>query len=186
MCQCKEPDESEEPTIIASVYTDHQKWIMRSDGSSELIGSTKTVTPGYKTGMKVKPNMPVKNYAADYHDLTAVYWLQYKEFFSSPFPTEHKFLCRAYSRQRAEIAGLTRQISELQLEVKGLRTNKLIIEVEPIGNELTMLGLSFLALIIFSFSMLWISDYISRRDRLHAAKSRCPPTPRPPLTSAPM
>jgi len=131
MSNHKEPDEtpSVEPTVVASIFTEHQKWILRSDGSSQLIGSTKTVTPGYKTGMHVKPNMPVRNYANDYHDLTAVYWLQYREFFSSPFPTEHKFLCRQYSRQRATIENLTRQVDELRAEIEEIRTDRILVQV---------------------------------------------------------
>lgn len=152
MCEGKEHDESVEPSVIASIYTDHQRWIMRSDGSSQLIGSTKTVTPGYKTGMKVKPNMPVKNYGSDYHDLTAVYWLHYKNFFSSPFPAEHKFLCRAYSRQRAEIASLTKQIDELRTEVRTVKVEKILVQVSDGWIAEAVLGsalIVLLAIILF-------------------------------------
>jgi hypothetical protein len=131
MSGCIEPDETDstEPTVIASVYTDHQKWIHYTDGSAKLIGSTKTVTPGYKTGMKVKPNMPVKNYSNDYNDLCAVYWLQYKNFFSSPFPVEHRFLCRQYSKQRAAIADLTKQVDALRAELEEVRMDRVLVQV---------------------------------------------------------
>lgn len=185
MCDYRKPDESAEPTVIVSIYTDHQRWIMRSDGSSQLIGSTKTVTPGYKTGMKVKPNIPVKNYGSDYNDLSAVYWLQYKNFFGSPFPIEHRFLCRQYSRQRSAIATLTRQINELRADIKELRTNEIAVNVNQTDSQLVPMGLAFLIVFVFTILMMWVTDSISRHDRLRAYESRRPTTPRPPEAPLP-
>lgn len=164
------------PTVIASIYTDHQKWIHYTDGSVELVGSTKTITPGYKTGMKVKPNMPVKNYANDYTALHTVYWLQYKDFFSSPFPVEHKFLCRQYSRQRAEILDLKRQMEELRTEIR--KPMPVLSEVGAIQAEgppiALMLLATFLVVALGTIISIRVSDMFNRKG----LEPR-PTTPRP-------